>query len=370
MRDSFDTVVVGGGLVGAAIACGIAARQEHVLILDGDDTDFRASRGNFGLTWIQGKGADFAPYAHLNTHAEKVWPNFERELREVTGVDIGLRRGGGYDLCLTEDEWDARLDEMRSVRAHTNGTFEYEMLEHAELKKRIPAISDEVLGASFSPHDGHVNPLYLLRALHALFLHRGGTYRSHHRVDDIESRNGGFSITTQQGGFEAEHIVLCAGLDNQRLAANLGMHIPVSPLRGQLMITERTDPFLEHACLQVRQTAEGTVQIGDTHEDVGFNDGTTLDAMAWMAQRAVRYFPHLANVQVNRAWGALRVMTPDGCPIYQRATEHPNAVAVSCHSGVTLAALHATQLADWICGDAVAAAFEPFSSERFDVQAH
>ncbi len=62
----YDSVIVGGGLVGSAIACGVAASGARVLVLDGGDRDFRASRGNFGLVWVQGKGADFPAYARLS----------------------------------------------------------------------------------------------------------------------------------------------------------------------------------------------------------------------------------------------------------------------------------------------------------------
>ena len=79
MISSFDTIVVGGGLVGAAIACGIAARSQSVAVVDGGDRDFRASRGNFGLVWVQGKGAEFPHYARWSGMAAGAWPDFEAD---------------------------------------------------------------------------------------------------------------------------------------------------------------------------------------------------------------------------------------------------------------------------------------------------
>ena len=145
------------------------------------------------------------------------------------------------------------------------------------------------------------------------------------------------------------------------------MNVPVEPLRGQLLITERVDPFLPCATLQVRQTQEGTLQIGDSHEAVGFDESTTLDVITRLASRAVRIFPHLSSVHLNRAWGALRVMTPDGLPVYHQSADFPGAYAVSCHSGVTLAALHATEIANWICGDKPHELISRFPATRFDV---
>jgi glycine/D-amino acid oxidase-like deaminating enzyme len=364
---SYDTVIVGGGLVGAAVACGIAATGAKVAVLDGSDRDFRASRGNFGLVWVQGKGADFPAYARLSGEAARQWSDFSDELQDATGIDVDLQQTGGYDFCLSEEEWQAREWEMRQVALHTEGKFEYQMLGRAELRRRIPEVSDQVLGASYSAADGHVNPLYLLRALHRRMHDLGVDYGPDQSVQSSRRHNNEFIVSTRTCDYHSGRVVFCAGLSNQRLCRDLNMHIPVQPLRGQLLITDRVPSFLPAATLQVRQTHEGTLQIGDSHEDVGLDESTTLDVITRLARRAVQIFPHLAQVRLNRAWGALRVMTPDGAPIYHQSAEHPGAYAISCHSGVTLTALHARQLASWICGGARDSLLTEFSAERFNV---
>ena len=86
-QTSFDTIIVGGGLVGAAVAYGLVGKGRSVAILDGEDRDFRASRGNFGLVWVQGKGANHAAYAKWSGLAAKMWPAFERKLRDAFQFD-------------------------------------------------------------------------------------------------------------------------------------------------------------------------------------------------------------------------------------------------------------------------------------------
>jgi glycine/D-amino acid oxidase-like deaminating enzyme len=88
-----------------------------------------------------------------------------------------------------------------------------------------------------------------------------------------------------------------------------------------------------------------------------------------MAQRAVRAFPRLATAKVVRAWAALRVLSPDGLPIYQQSRTAPGAFIVSCHSGVTLAAIHALELAPLIAAGALGEAQRAFSAGRFDESA-
>jgi len=367
--NKYDSIVVGGGLVGAAVALGLARRGCKVGVFDGGDRDFRASRGNFGLVWVQGKGADFAPYARLSAIAAGAWPEFAARLEDETGIELALEQTGGYDFCLDRQEWDAREREMIAVAQHTAGEFEYEMLDNAALRQRIPEVSSEVIGASYSRHDGHVNPLYLLRSLHRRLHDLGAGYHGAEPVMSTSAESGSFLVATAQDRYRCERIVFCAGLANQRLAAELDMFVPVSPLRGQLLITERVPRFLSCATLQVRQTGEGTLQIGDSHEDVGYDESTTLDVITRLAARAVRIFPHLRHVRLQRAWGALRVMTPDGVPVYQRSEQHPGAAAISCHSGVTLAALHAGAVTDWLCAGPGFPLIDEFSASRFDVSA-
>jgi octopine oxidase subunit B len=363
----YDFIVAGGGLVGSSIAYGLARQQYKVAVLDGGDRSFRASRGNFGLVWVQGKGANFAPYARWTGQAAGLWPEFVAELANETGIGIDYQRSGGMHFCLSETEWKQRVQEMEKVRQHTDGSFEYEMLDHKQLKQYIPQISDAVLGASYSAQDGHVNPLYLLHALQQGMDHHGVSYFPNQVIDKIEARQGGFFAHGSQGVVSGGKIILCAGLGNRRLGEMLGMDIPVIIDRGQVMITERLQPFLNLPTLQVRQTAEGTVQIGDSHEDVGLDDGTSPSVLKKIAQRAVLMFPFLAQVRLVRAWGALRIMTPDHNPIYQQSVDCPGAFSMTCHSGVTLAAMHAGPVAGWITGSTELDLINDFSCDRFNV---
>ena len=89
--------------------------------------------------------------------------------------------------------------------------------------------------------------------------------------------------------------------------------------------------------------------------------------MQQIADRARRYFPHLAEARVVRTWGALRVMTPDGLPIYDQSDSYPGAFAASCHSGVTLAAAHAHIFAKYVSNGRLGPELEGLSAGRFDV---
>src|SRR5262249_28573472 len=117
----------------------------------------------------------------------------------------------------------------------------------------------------------------------------------------------------------------------------------------------------------VRQTREGTVMIGATQEEVGFDTSTTVAAAANLSARALRIIPALKSARIVRHWAGLRVMTPDSYPIYAQSPSCPGAFVALCHSGVTLAALHASVIADAVAGGSLPASLAMFHQGRFDV---
>jgi glycine/D-amino acid oxidase-like deaminating enzyme len=215
-----------------------------------------------------------------------------------------------------------------------------------------------------------VNSLRLFRALHAGMQQLGVTYLPNHAVDGIAWRGGEFVIHSPGGEVRSGKLVLAAGNGNARLGPMVGLSVPVRPQRGQIIVTEKTAPFLDYPVVTVRQTDEGGVMLGDSLEEAGFDPTVGTGVVSVIADRAVRMFPQLARLNVVRTWAALRVMTKDGFPIYDHSATCPGAFVATCHSGVTLAANHALTLAPMIAeGRLPPEQFEVFSARRFDVPA-
>jgi len=368
-QPAYDIAVIGGGVVGLALARGLASRGQRVAILDEGDVARRASRGNFALVWVQSKGLGMARYGAWTTGSAALWPTFAASLREETGLDLGLSQPGGYSLCLSEAELDARRAAM--MRMHNQPGWEpvpWEVQGHARIARAMPALGPEVVGGIFCPLDGHVNSLRLFRALQASATARGATYLPDHPVQSIAALpGGGFRIETAQRALEAARVVLAAGLGNATLAPMVGLDAPVRAQRGQVMVTEKTAPFLTHPMATLRQTDEGGVMIGDSKEEAPADESVGPGVLAAMARRAIRMFPLLGGLNVVRSWGALRVMSPDGFPLYDQSAAAPGAFLVTCHSGVTLAAAHAELLAPMIARGTLDASLAAFSARRFDV---
>jgi glycine/D-amino acid oxidase-like deaminating enzyme len=367
-----DIVVIGAGMVGATIAYGLAKHKLRVLVLDGGDLDFRAASANFGLVWLQGKGMGMPAYQRLTRDSVDVWPSFSAELADSTGIDVQFEHNGGLTICLGEEEFKNQRAELLELDYQLGcAQPDWEMIDRAALAKLLPKaqLGSDVVGASFGRRDGHANPLRLLAALRAGFLKKGGQLRGGRVVHSLQSDGrGGFTIECGSERASAARVVIAAGLGSRPLAAQVGIDIPIRPQRGQILVTERMEPFLPLPTSGLRQTQEGTVLIGATHEEVGFDVSTTSEAAVELSVRAIRCIPALSSATVVRQWAALRILTPDSHPIYAESQSHPGAFVALCHSGVTLAPLHSTRVADAIAAGRLPPSLDVFHQRRFDVQ--
>ncbi|GAA5237136.1 FAD-binding oxidoreductase [Verticiella sediminum] len=368
---SYDAIVVGGGLVGSALAYGLRRCLGRVAVLDEGDIAYRASRGNFGLVWVQSKGMGMPRYGAWTMTSQRVWPDLAAQLLEESGIDVHLEQNGGLHVLLSDEEVQARIEFMTALLAQPGmSEYEWKLLDRHEVAELVPGIGPEVRGASWTPVDGVANPLKLLRALHATFERNGVDYLPRCPALAVKRQSDGiFVVDTPRGPLHAQRLVLACGLGNKAMGEQVGLDVPVRPQRGQIIVLERTRRVLHTPISTLRQMDEGSWLIGDSQEEAGYADyEVSLPILGTLADRAVRTLPALRDVNVVRSWSALRVMSPDGYPIYAQSDTCPGAFVATCHSGVTLAGAHALVLAPMIADGALADDMAPFSPRRLHVQ--
>lgn len=368
--DKYSTIVVGAGIVGAAVAFGLVRKTSRVLVLDGNDIDYRASRANFGLISQQGKGLGMPAYQQLTRQSVERWSDFNRQLSALSGIDPHFEQAGGLSFCLDETEFRKRDFVAQQLCKQSGGSPDFEMLDRADLVRLLPdtPLGLDVYGACLGLREGHVNPMRLLLALQQAILRRGGELRSGDAVNTIRPVRHGFVVETARDRFGADSVLIAAGIGTTALAAQVELDIPLTPQRGQILVTERLKRVLPLPASGLRQTREGSITIGFTEEDVGQDLGTTVEAAAVMSRRATRILPMLRHANLVRQWAGLRVLTPDGYPIYAQSQRYRGAFALACHSGITLAAFHAGELASAINAGDLPNTLAPFHPRRFDVQ--
>ncbi len=369
-----DIIIIGGGISGSALALGLVRLGAgKVVLLDEQLPTQRLSRGNFGLTWFMCKGAGYPGYARWSRRAAMEWPDFAGGLEQDTGYNIELDWTGGAVHAFGQDEWDGyakSISDIESVCSRVGLDYPVRMLNRAEFSDLMPDIrlGEDVSGAMYTSEQGHVNPLKLLAAVRCGFQKKGGTYHAGRIARDIIPRaDGTIEVRTGQESYQCKKLVIAAGHGSSRLTGSLGEKLNIYPQRGQLMVTERSERVLNIPLLCVRQTQDGTFMVGLSTENTALDTRVSPDAMKSQARNAIRIFPMLGNLNWVRAWGAIRVMTPDGGPIYSRVAGNDNISVLALHSGVSLAPLQASTIAPWILGDSDDDQIPEFSNGRFHV---
>ena len=361
-----DFAIIGGGIVGLSVAHGLLKQGCSVICIDGSDTDFRASRGNFGLVWVQGKGIRTPFYAAWTQNAARIYPDFVSELSQETGVQINYNQAGGYEYFTDPHTLSQRMEEYKQLKKALNGDYPYEFLSSSQIRAAEPMIGGETIGASFYPYDGHLNPLQLLKALASYCQKKGLSHYLGEELKTADKKEGVFRLVTKKGlTISANKVVISAGLGAKKIGPLFGFLGLVSPQRGQILVTEKISPILNRPSVTIRQVDEGAIQIGDSQEQAGFNDNETQAQMSRIARNAIKVMPKLAQLRLVRAWGSLRVVSPDGLPIYHQSHTMPGAFLITCHSGITLAATHSTNLSLWLTGHKNAPELSGFSEDRF-----
>lgn len=365
-----DVAIVGGGLLGSAFAWGLSRSGQNVVVFDEGDTAIRTARGNFGLVWVQSKGRGMPEYAAWSLKASQLWQSFADELVENTGVDVHYVKEG-YLIAATEAELDQIVVGQKQIhREMGHDAYGYDVLNHQELKSVTPLIANSVPGAVHTGHDGHCNPLHLMRALHHDMQSKGAEYRPNNPVGAIRPQPGGGFLLLGRDGKplgSAAKVIVSAGHGAFDLVRDLGIDLPVYADQGQVLVTEKVSDTMHFATGTVRQTDNGSFLLGASSKEIGLDTRTDLSTLAEVAQHNISIFPFLGQLRLQRAWGALRIMTPDGCPVYQQSEDYPGLFSFACHSGVTLASIHALEVADWVIKGKIPPKFEVFHPRRFHV---
>ena len=362
------TLIIGGGVVGLSLAYGLTKLNEDVVVVCGRDDDYNASRGNFGLIWSQGKGLGFPEYSKWTQKSISLWSDFAEGLEKLTGINLNLNLDGGFEYFTNQKEMDDYVKVLKEIQNSSTSIEGFKSLNREQLKLYVPEIGPKVVGATFMPGDGHVNPLQLLIALREGARLGGAKIFNAARVDRVyRSENVYTAQLDNNKELSASRVIIAAGLGSLDLAPMLGFKSTVVPQQGQLLITEKLPQFLKYPSATIRQVNEGGIQIGGSTKDRGFDNKECLKTVSDLASHAVDVFPCLDEVNLLRSWACLRVMIEDGLPIYQKSKTNPDAFFITCHSGITLAAIHADLLTEWVVGSKKSPDLSMFSEERFNV---
>ncbi len=341
-----DVVIIGAGIIGSSIAYHLAQKNIRVTVVEKGDMADGSSGACDGLVFLQSK----KPGIHLQLAMESR-QRFDRLALQLP-VPIEYRNTGGLVVIETEDEWAAMT---QFVDRQQETGLEVSLVTKKQIRSLAPCLSGHIVGASYSPLDGQVNPIALTLGFVLGARHLGATILRHTTVTGIEKTAGRVSaVETTTGRIETDIVVNAAGAHAAQIGALAGLDIPIRPRRGQLIVTETCPPMIDHCMISARyiaakfnpdiagtndegvsieQTHTGQFLLGSTREFVGFNKQTTPIHLHRIAAKAVGIIPALTQVHAIRAFAGLRPYTPDGLPVLGPVAAVPGFFMAAGHEG-------------------------------------
>jgi len=327
-----STIIVGGGIVGAAVAYFLAERREpDVTLLERGELGSGTSKG--GLGGIRHQFVD-----ELDVRLSKVASSFWRNYDDLTGARHDFRQRGYLFLANTPEG----LEQLREpMPLYERVGVNVEMVDPAAIADLVPGMRvDDVVGGRFGAEDGYGDPLQALAGFAAFATLGGVRIREGVAVREVV-RNGDrvTGVRTDEGVLSADRVLLATGCWTAPLAATAGVAVPIWPYARSIMESQPI-PLLNRAPMvielesgfhfrpkanQVRfampnLTLDGSIEKGPAGAPSSFpGDYAPLDVPAalepWVRARAAWRHPAFADVEIRSSWSCYYEMTPDDHPI-------------------------------------------------------
>ena len=323
-----DVIVVGGGIAGCTTAFYLAADGVDVLLVEQGDLNAAASGSNAGSLHAQIQHEPFlelgpawahafAPAVPFFLSSISLW----QEAQRFVDVDLEVSLDGG--LLVAADAEQMRQVEAKA-RIERSCGLTIELLDRAGLEARAPYIARRMAGGAFCPTEGKANPLVAAPAFARAAARRGARILRNQRVIDVRRAGTDYEVVTDQATHRARRVVDAAGMEAGRIAAHVGVSLPIQAFPIQLTVTEPVVPLVRHLVysarerLTLKQTKQGTILIGGGWPSVIDGKGrpqVSAQSLSRNLAVALDTVPALARVNVMRTWAAIVNGTADWLPL-------------------------------------------------------
>ncbi|MDJ0848738.1 MAG: glycine oxidase ThiO [Myxococcota bacterium] len=364
MTERSDVLVVGGGVIGCAVAWFAAREGLSVTLLERGEVAGEASGAAAGMLLPFGEAEDEGPFLHWALKSLGLFPELCAELRERSGIDPELEASGALHVATSEEaERDLR------ARARRFAARRLEWLDAAAARREEPRLGDALRGALSAPDEAHVRSPLLTRAYAGAAAEVGARIERGAAVTGLLRQGARVAgVETDAGARHAGSVVLCAGAWVPGLVP---FHLPVEPVRGQIVSLENLHPplrlILVSGGVYLVPKRDGSLVVGATEEPVGFDCRVTAGGVAQLLAAATGLVPALADARLRDGWAGLRPATPDRLPLIGRVPGHEGLIVAAGHfrNGVLLSPITGRLVADLLLGKALPEAAAAFRPDRF-----
>ncbi|WP_028974485.1 NAD(P)/FAD-dependent oxidoreductase [Spirochaeta cellobiosiphila] len=339
MKTKADILIIGSGVIGNSAAYYLAKKGHSVIVLEKNKVigDGGSSRNGGG---VRQSGRDKRELPLAMYGAQNLWPHLSEEL----DMDVEYYQEGNLRLGKTE----AHLETLGKLTSNAQSLgLDVNMISGEEARSINPYLSEEVIGASWCPTDGHANPLLTTLGYYRRARQLGVQFVTDHAVQSIRKIKGrAKQVITDKGNFEGDRVILAAGYESRFIAETVGLDIPMNKLLLETLVTEAQPPMFYQmlgtaaADFYGHQTTHGSFVFGGTTgfehltRSKGLEDTSTSSyATSSTCRGILSYLPALTKTKVIRAWAGWIDYSGDGVPVISPVDEVPGLILACGFTG-------------------------------------
>jgi glycine oxidase len=367
-----DVVIIGGGVIGLAVARALALRGvSDVLLIERNSLGAESSSAAAGMLAPQAEANRPHEFFQLTCQSRDLYPNFASSLLEETGIDIELEPTGTLYLAFTDHDSD-ELDQRYAWQKQAGLLIE--KLSGYEARQLEPAICESVRAALRFPLDTQVENRRLISALAAANERLGVRMETGTEVASLKvARDRVTGIQTSRGFIATEQVVIAAGAWSSLLgAADIALpDLRIKPVRGQMLCFEANPQISRHVIYSPRgylvPRRDGRMLAGSTTEHAGFEKRVTAAGIHSILSAALEISPRISSLPVADSWAGLRPRAADTLPVLGPCAEIAGIFYATGHyrNGILLAPVTGELIARAIVDNVFPEALGIFSPDRF-----
>src|SRR5690625_4986417 len=344
-----EVAVIGGGIVGCAIAYYVSKAGLDTILIEKDDIASGTSSRCDGNITIVDKDPGFDSQMSLKSQELTI------ELNDELEIPFEYRELGSILVCDNDDEMEAAVE---WVKTQNEAGLKFNVLDPQDIRNESPYFSEDIPGGLECETDSLINPYLFSYSLIDKAKQYGLRTYTQREVTNI-TKDDDFTIETTNGTFTAKKVVNAAGVWAPFIGEMLGIDIPITPRKGHILVGSRQEPVMMRnvmefgylmnkfgreriadeatskygVALVLEPTDSQNFLMGSSREFVGYNKKVDINVVETIAKRAMRFFPKMHDFNMIRAYTGFRPFTEDHLPIVSEVDEFPGYVIAAGHEG-------------------------------------
>ncbi|WP_349409416.1 glycine oxidase ThiO [Pseudalkalibacillus sp. SCS-8] len=357
MHTQYDAIIVGAGVIGCSIAYNLSKRGRKVIVLERGKIAGKASSAAAGMLGAQTELEEDSPLFQFAKASRAMFPQLEKDLKGLSGIDIEFQQNGIYKVAMTEEEV-SRIQRLIPAQQELGEMSEW--IPAAELHVKEPALSKDTLGAMFIRNDGQVSSPALTMAFATAATTLGAEIHEytdvHHLIEENERITG---VKTNQGSFHADHVIVAGGAWSEQLLQEAGVELPTYPVKGECFSLKTKRRLVNGTIFSnevyIVPKPGNQLIIGATEKPGTFDESVTVEGISSLMEKMQQVVPAIKEAAWERAWAGIRPQSADSLPYMGTHPDKEGLYIATGHyrNGILLAPKTGELIADLIDGKQV-----------------